>query len=62
MFSYWARIYQVLIKFYLSFLLTIHSANATESPYDKFNAKSNFTNKTTVEWLNGNLHVEVSYD
>lgn len=36
--------------FIISFLL-FFTANAAESPYDKFTSKNNFTDKTTVKWV-----------
>lgn len=33
------------------FLIISSQSYAVESPYDKFSAKSNFTNQTTVEWV-----------
>jgi hypothetical protein len=33
------------------FLTIMSQSYAVESPYDKFSAKSNFTDKTTVKWV-----------
>ena len=33
------------------FLIISSQSYAVESPYDKFSAKSNFTDKTTVKWV-----------
>jgi hypothetical protein len=36
---------------FTTLFLTVLTANAAESPYDKFSAKNNFTDKTSVKWI-----------
>ena len=36
---------------FIFFLIISSQSYAVESPYDKFSAKSNFTDKTTVKWV-----------
>ena len=37
--------------FFASLLATSVIASAAESPYDKFSGKANFTNSTSVKWI-----------
>lgn len=36
---------------FATLFLTAFTSVAEESPYNKFSAKTNFTNRTTVEWV-----------